>query len=267
MLNKFDFYHMHQGTHLRALEDGELDLLKPVSYKRTEQKANALLLLHGFSSSPAVYRFMLPELKKHYDAVFVPALPGHAQSIEAFSKVRSEDWLQAVHEQFALISKEYQQVDVMGLSLGGLLACYLSQHFKIHHLYLLAPALYLRLWVKFAANLAKGLEHLGFTQLRNRAGNIVNTQHSEIAYRRLPISTIHEILSLIRDFQFKELNCPTDLFLGSHDLVVNSHAVSRLFSQKDNVDIHWLRDSAHVLPLDNNVADILKQVIKNRQPK
>ncbi|MGL6036951.1 MAG: alpha/beta hydrolase, partial [Legionella sp.] len=46
--------------------------------------------------------------------------------------------------------------------------------------------------------------------------------------------------------------------LGAHDQVVNSKKVEQLFSSLPNATIHWLSNSAHVLPLDNDLAQIIQ---------
>jgi carboxylesterase len=221
-----------------------------------------LLLLHGFSSSPAVFRRLQPALP-HYDAIVCPVLPGHGDSIAAFSLVKATDWVLAAEAVCAALMKDYQHVDVVGLSLGGLLACHLSQRFKLHHLYLLAPALALQLPIKLALVCAHLLRGLGFKRVQNRAGNLNSKQYNELAYCQLPITAIIEILTLINTFQFIEPTCPTDLFLGRSDGVVYSKQVENLFAHLPKVNRHWLENSAHVLPLDADVEQIISCIRDN----
>lgn len=254
-MNNDDFRYMRRGKQLSKLSDEELNLLHPIN-QRGKGKERALLILHGFSSSPAVYRYLIPQLK-NYDAIVCPVLSGHGESIEAFSKSKAKDWLATATESCDALIKEYKKVDVLGLSLGGLLACELSRLFKLNHLYLLAPALKLHMRVDPMIKLARVLRCLGFEQLRNAAGNLLTDEHAEIAYRKLPISTIIEMLILAREYQWVPPTCPVDLFLGSHDKVVASEQVEQLFVNLPNVTIHWLKHSAHVLPLDNDLKEII----------
>lgn len=258
-----DFRCMRQGIQLFELTQQDIDLLSPIN-QRSKNQHHALLLLHGFSSSPAVYRFLLPELSG-YDAVICPQLPGHAQNLEAFAKTRAKDWLLFVEQTYRQLSNEYEHVDVMGLSLGGLLACHLSSHFTLHHLYLLAPALDLHLSINKTLIVLHALRWLGFKQIRAHAGNLYSIKHCEIAYRKLPLSIISELLTLIKQFSFTLPTCPTDLFLGRHDKVIDTQQVANRFTQQKHTTIHWLEDSAHVLPLDtdlNLIIQCVKQHIK-----
>lgn len=254
-MNINDFCHMRRGKVLSGLKKSEKPLLEAVD-KRGQGREKALLALHGFSSSPAVYRFLLPQLT-HYDAIVCPILTGHGLSIDSFAQSTAQDWLDTAMSACEDLCKNYQKVDVMGLSLGGLLACQLSQVFPLNHLYLLAPALKLHLAVKRNLLLAQVLRFIGFHMLRNKAGNILSPEHAEIAFRKIPVSAIVEILHFLLHFKFVPPTCGVDLFLGRHDEVVNSQAVALLFEGLDNVRVHWLENSAHVLPLDGDLGEIV----------
>lgn len=250
-MNIDDFRYMWRGKQRDALTSQQAHLLEPVCIRR-EKNDHALLLLHGFSSSPAVYRHLIPMLPA-YDAIVCPALPGHADSIAAFTTVKASEWVSAAEQACGMLIKEYKHVDVLGLSLGGALACHLSQQCTLHHLYLLAPALVLQLNIPLALKFARLLQKLGFKYVRNRAGNLFSQLYNELAYRRLPIATVVEILTLIQNFHFVVPSCPTDLFLGVYDKVVNVGAVEKRFAGAATTTTHWLTNSAHVLPLDGDI--------------
>lgn len=260
-MNLDDFRCMWRGIPLATLSASDATLLQTFNrYGKNRNKA--LLLIHGFSSSPAVFRHLLPAFSG-YDAVIAPVLPGHAESVEAFSKAKAGDWLTYVEDICATLVAEFKEVDVLGLSMGGLLACHLSRHYPLHHLYLLAPALDLQLALPGIIKLARFLKRLGFCQVRSSAGNLFTQGHCEIAYRQLPLTSVIEILSLVKQFDFIPPTCPTDLFLGCYDEVVASRRVAARFADCDNTTIHWLAKSAHVLPLDGDTDIIIDCVKQN----
>ena len=253
---------MRRGVQISTLSKKESTHLAPIE-KRGSKNHRALFLLHGFSSTPAVFRLLLPGFSDSYDAVFCPVLAGHAETLDSFAKTKSNEWILQVEQAYEDLTKHYEQVDVLGLSLGGILACHLSTRFDLHHLYLLAPAIDLQLTVNYFLKLAKVLHWLGFRKIRSAAGNLYSTPHYEIAYRQLPLTTIIELLSLVQQFQFNPPTCPTDLFLGCHDEVVSSWRVADRFADKANINIHWLPNSAHVLPLDGDANVILSCIQQN----
>lgn len=254
---------MRHGLQLKTLTPQDASLLAPIE-QRSNNNQHALLLIHGFSSSPAVYRYLLPVLSQYYDALFCPVLRGHADSIEAFAKVKAKDWLEQIEQIYKILLNEFSQIDVLGLSLGGLLACHLSLRFNLPQLYLLAPALDLHLTLKSTIIIAKILNWLGFRRIRAAAGNLYTSENCEIAYRQLPLTAIIEILMLVQEFQFISPTCPTDLFLGCHDEVVSSSRIAERFMNNPQVKIHWLANSAHVLPLDGDIHSILGCIKKRR---
>lgn len=263
-MNLNDFRYMWRGKVQQSLSQDQMHLLAAID-QRTERKERAILLLHGFSSSPAVYRRLLPSLTL-YDAVVCPVLPGHGQSIEAFGKIHAQQWIDCAEQTCRELVAEYEAVDVLGLSLGGLLACHLSGRFALNHVYLLAPALAIRSNLNRLLRLARLAHSLGFQQISNRAGNLHTREDQELAYRKLPVATAIELLCLIRDFKFAEPACPIDLFLGAHDAVVDSDKVAALFAANPNARIHWLAHSAHVLPLDGDLDAIVGCIEQNWKP-
>lgn len=257
-----DFRYVRRGKQLSRLNEEDMSFLNPVHISG-QGKEHALLILHGFSSSPAVYRFLIPQIKK-YDAILCPVLSGHGESIQAFSQSKAQDWQETASKACEQLMNEYKKVDVLGLSLGGVLACELSQKYSLNHLYLLAPALrlHLRFNITTMIKLAHLLKYLGFNHIRSAGGNLLNKNSSEIAYRKLPLSAIIELLTFVNQYQFRAPTCPVDLFLGTFDEVVDSQEVEKFFVNLSNVNLHWLKNSAHVLPLDNDMQEIVNCINK-----
>lgn len=260
-MNIDDFRYMYRGKVMTTLKPEDAALLA-LFEREGQQKNRALLLLHGFSSSPAVYRRLIPSLDM-YDAVLCPVLPGHGDSIAAFSTVLAKDWVNCATQSCERLHNTYAHVDVMGMSLGGLLACHLSTLFPLNHLYLLAPALSLRGNIPLVLMLTRVLHALGLRTIRNRAGNLCSATYPELAYRQMSLHAVIQILTLIKTFKLTLPTCPTDLFLGRHDEVVHSSNVMRLFNDSPHTNIHWLNHSAHVLPLDNDIDMIIACLTHN----
>lgn len=250
-----DFACFYNGIVKANLTPAYAQAILPIAiHKKIQEQNKAILLLHGFSSSPAVFRLLLPFLND-YDGIEVPLLPGHGESIEIFSMLQGTQLLQFVEEKYEALRKKYETVDVLGLSLGGLLAHHLNTCFTLHHLYLLAPAFDLYINQK-TVHLISWLNYLGFHSVRSFAGNLHDTPHCEIAYRQLPLKTLQEVLHLIQSYIFKPVQCPTDLFLGSYDQVIHSERVAQRFAGCPHTTVHWLKQSAHVLPLDSDITQI-----------
>jgi len=264
-INERDFCYLSQGIKKGPLKNNEVDILNSTHISnQNNRNGNALLLIHGFASSPAVYRYMLPYLTG-YDAILCPALPGHASNLSEFSKAKATDWVNAVESAYDKLLPAYEKIDVLGLSLGGLLACQLAKTRQIHHLFLLAPALSLQMNIKHVLFYAKVLQFLGINRIPNLGGNIRSKKHAELTYRKLTIATIVELMNMIKTFIYTPPNCPVDVFLGQYDAVVDVKQVARTLEQYPATTLHWLKHSAHVLPLDADMNIIVNHI--NNQKK
>ena len=80
-----------------------------------------VLLLHGFTSSLKAVDGLVPFLKKYKIPYKIPILRGHSSSPQSLAKTRFEDWYQDAQASFEALSKEVDQIIVVGLSMGGLL--------------------------------------------------------------------------------------------------------------------------------------------------
>src|SRR3989338_2384602 len=83
-INTDDFYYSWRGQEQKKLLDAQASLLKPIDTRGSGHE-RALLLIHGFASSPAVFRIMLPALTG-YDAYVCPTLPGHGANLDVFTQ-------------------------------------------------------------------------------------------------------------------------------------------------------------------------------------
>jgi len=262
-LKTYDFSWISQGIHTRPLANNEISLLNPYEYYSGVTNAKALLMLHGFASSPAVFRNFYPQLQ-NYEYVYAPLLSGHGQSISAFSKVTRNDWLTQVQSILDDLSQKYQTIDILGLSMGGLLAGYLIHNFSINHLYLLAPAFALTKPLPVLLQSAVTMHRLGFSSIANVGGKMMNPSEAELSFRQLPLTSIIEILVLIQEYHYQPWSTPTTLFLGSNDTVVSSAKVASLLKDLPNLKIHMIEQTNHVLPIDYNYQEILKTIQENQ---
>ena len=101
----------------------------------------AILVVHGFAGGVYDQEYLTHrlELIDNYD-VFTFTLPGHDGNFK--KKITYKDWIKKVDSEMEfLISHGYEKIYVIGHSMGGVLASYITAKYpQVKKLVLVAPA-------------------------------------------------------------------------------------------------------------------------------
>ena len=102
----------------------------------------AVLLIHGYTGIPAEMKYLAQSLYKNKNAtIYVPRLPGHGTNTQDFRESSANDWLRKSYDSFLKLKSHYEEVSVIGLSMGGLIALLIAEKFKVKKLITISPAL------------------------------------------------------------------------------------------------------------------------------
>ncbi|MGM0420043.1 MAG: alpha/beta hydrolase [Bacillota bacterium] len=103
----------------------------------------AVLVLHGYTGHPGDMDYLGQQIHEKLEiTVNIPRLPGHGTNRADFQSTGARDWLRGAVDSYLWLQTRYSQIDVVGLSMGGLLALQLAAGFDLGKLVLIAPALY-----------------------------------------------------------------------------------------------------------------------------
>ncbi len=97
----------------------------------------ALICLHGLLSSSKDFKLINERLKNFYDKIICYDLPGHGLNSIKFNSKNIKKFLIDIYDS---IADKYSDIDLIGYSMGGVMASYLQSVRKINHLILLAPS-------------------------------------------------------------------------------------------------------------------------------
>lgn len=89
-------------------------------------RPDGALVLHGFTGTPQSVRGLGLALAGAGLSVELPLLPGHGTSLEEMAATRWEDWSAAAETAWARLAGRCRRTVVVGLSMGGTLACWLA---------------------------------------------------------------------------------------------------------------------------------------------
>ncbi len=76
----------------------------------------SLLCLHGLLSSGKDFDYIKHRFKDEYDFIYIPTMPGHGSRHDKFNAKKTLDY---VINEYDFLHKTYNQIDVLGYSLGG----------------------------------------------------------------------------------------------------------------------------------------------------
>jgi carboxylesterase len=250
----------------RDRETGIVRGAEPVEL-RTEGATRAVLLLHGFLGSPADLGDLPAALLGAGLDVSVPLLPGHGTTPRELAATTMEERLRAALAAFDALAAEHDQVDVLGFSMGGLLAAQVAGQRDVRSLVLVNPFVGETAapdWSPFDTDdLVEFVAPLIDSVMRGALFINVNDPAGRArlrAYRTVPLSAVKALreyaLAAREDGVYTRLTCPTLVLLSTGDHVTPSadghHALEALGTRPDAPRFEEVRfeDSDHVLLLD-----------------
>lgn len=155
-----------------------------------------ILLVHGFTGSPAAMRPWAEFLGARGYTVRVPRLPGHGRRWEDLNQVSWQDWTTTVSDELLELSKVCDKMFIFGLSMGGGTTLYVSAHHAdlVSGIVLVNPMIHIPgLAAKFAPLVAKFRTHL-----KTVGGDIKRPGVSEWSYDALPTKGVVQLAQLLK---------------------------------------------------------------------
>ncbi|MEN3008756.1 alpha/beta fold hydrolase [Pseudothermotoga sp.] len=105
---------------------------------------SGVLFIHGFTGSPHDFEYMARKVHEAGFTVSVPRLPGHGTCGEDFLKTTANDWLRRSFDAYYDLKTVCEDVHIVGLSMGGVIALIMASILKPKKLVTLAAATHLR---------------------------------------------------------------------------------------------------------------------------
>lgn len=208
-----------------------------------------LLMLHGFLGSPLSSHPMATYLAEHGVSVHCPLLPGHGHYPDKLHKIPRQAWLAEAQEVFETVQSQYDELFLMGHSMGAVLAAHFCQkNPEVRGLIMLTP-LYEspddRLnWMKilrfvmpwFYPHKMRSMRAL----VRERVLDFDPTidfdnpefqQHELPKVSRVPTGALAEMVKMAEYGRtlWPKLTTPSIIFRGGHDPAVKPGSIDTLY--------------------------------------
>ena len=224
----------------------------------------ALLMIHGFSDSPQMFRKLAPALASRGYTCRGILLPGFGRNVQAYEDSTADEWLAKVDQEVRALRADYDKVVIVAHSLGGAITI----NHALNHpqtqdaLVLLAPAVRVsdkrsplfsvRFWHRFS-KLALPASKISYTPFEMDAHD-PEERERPLRNRFTPRTVVDNTFRLIDANRGRaaELKLPTLFFLSTTDQVIDSAAIEAYYNAcgGDPKKLVQLEDSGHMIPVD-----------------
>lgn len=213
----------------------------------------AILIVHGFRGYAGEFYDLAHKLNEQGFNVSLPRLPGHGTDKKDFNSTGWKEWLNHIENAYYDLDAQFDSVELIGLSMGGVISLILASRLNPKRITLLAPAMainshifkftpILRYFLKEVANdwTAKegdsdGIKKLGKEYWSHNSAK----QHAQL----------HKLIQIAKKGLIK-VTCPTLLILSKGDDSVPIDEASKIINTgliNSDVTEVTLEKSEHVL--------------------
>jgi carboxylesterase len=223
-------------------------------------KEIGVVLVHGYTGSPASMRPWAEYLNQKGYSVRVPLLPGHGTKPEDLNEIKWEQWPAKVESEIAELQRTCTKIFVCGLSMGGGTTLHVATKAsnKLSGIILVNPMIHVAfIGPKVAFFLSR------FQKLRKSVGDDIKRPGvTEWGYDALPTRGVYQLLQMLKYTRERlhDVTVPMQLFhsVDDHTLPVsNTEIVMKGVGSRIKQRIE-LTNSYHVATLDYDAEIIFE---------
>lgn len=239
----------------------------------------ALLMVHGFASSPAVFQRMAPVLAERGYRCRVMRLPGFGEPLGT-SNYDVADWRKRLEEEVRMLRASSRQVWLIGHSMGATLVLdHVLRGGEVDGVVLVTPLIEVsgarsillppRRWFELGRRIwpEQALIETAFpVDLHESVPGL-----DELRDRYLPVAAYAGMFALVDQVagHAGDIRCPVLMAVAPDDLVVDTEAATAYFSGLGANRKHLLTmaNSGHVAPLDRDWRRLVNAIEHFTQEK
>jgi carboxylesterase len=216
--------------------------------------ASGVLVLHGFTGNPSSMRPIAERAAAAGYSVELPRLPGHGTTVEDMMTTTWADWTKATEQAYDELAERCERVAVVGLSMGGGLAAYLTEErTSVVGCVLINPLIKApapEMYDGLTALLDAGVESIESIGSDVKKEGVVESSYN--ATPLAPAKSLFEGVALVRQ-KLSQITVPVLLLTSREDHVVTPDNGDDLVSEvSGSLERVWLENSYHVATIDND---------------
>jgi len=238
---------------------------KSYSYipKADDDKQIGFIVIHGFTSTTASMHYIALRLFEMGYHIELPTLSGHASEPDDLRRIKWEHWIDDIQKTWFHLRKRVDKIYLIGLSMGGTLALNYSIKIPfISGIVLINHALFMNHLKYRATPFLKNF--IGYA--KGIGSDILDKSVHEIAYDKIPIVAIEQLLDLCRDTEDKIflVKTPVLIFKSMKDNVIPVNVAEITFRKLrvKKKKMKSLHNSCHVATQDFDKDLIIEEMIR-----
>lgn len=221
------------------------------------------LLIHGYTGGPYEIEPLAEYLDEHTDwHIELPTLAGHGTKLQ-LENTTFKDWITSAEDTLKKLTLKYKKIYVIGFSMGGMIAAYLTAKYNVDKLVLLATA----------------GKYLDFKQIRADLHDVIKDSfkgeldnnklylHYKNKLGQVPIKANFEFMKLINYTRpyLKEVEAPVLIAHGQLDGMVpykTAYYLDKEIIHSEHKELVLLDRSKHLLCLGDD-KDTINAMVHN----
>ncbi|MBI4831196.1 MAG: alpha/beta fold hydrolase [Candidatus Lindowbacteria bacterium] len=226
----------------------------------------ACLLVHGIAGSPAQMRGLAEALAASGIKARGTLLPGHGTHPNDLDRVVWQDWYEHVHEEYRRLKSDYEDVSLIGFSIGAAISAHYAAHSPVDRLVLLSVPL-CPLNDKFPTGLMLRMYGAFFRTVKGRPEKLVDADGEPFSYvyDRVPTAILHtmsELIDIVRD-RLHRIYSPVLIIQSQNDKVSGSKSGPLAYRSVSSPEkrLVMLKRSGHSIMMDVEQDLVFREVI------
>lgn len=231
-------------------------------YKHYKGSREAIIFIHGILEGPKQFRTLAEIAYKEGYSIYMLWLPGHGGSSIYFAHTGYMEWVKYVSKQINWLLGRYNQIIIVGHSMGALLAICetVARNKGIKALYLINTPLKIHLWprvVKSALQIQFG-KIKGFQRYTIAEYHAMGVQPIKLAAFIGWLQRYSELLAIVAytKKKIKYLTCPMELVFAAKDEFVNMKSSEYFKESSARIRTLYLWDSGHFCYHHSDLVEI-----------
>jgi len=235
-------------------------LVAPFRFDGT--RSDTVLLLHGWTGSPAHLRDLGRRLNEEGFTVVAPLLAGHGTRLEDMVKTGWRDWLRSATEPAMVLLDEGRRLHLVGLSMGGVLSLLMAPALGAASVATINAPLLVRDRRARFAGFYRGSSRIDRSEPPIPAPPEMREYQQQ--YNGTPVGTVAELRDVIRAGRRNlwRVQCPALVIQSRADETVGPKSAEIIYDGVGSTTkgLVWLEQSRHVAVLDTE-RDVIGEAI------